>query len=299
MGDDERQLRPDPRLGGGDRRGGRRSSTTSRRGSEPGGAARARRGAGAGGWPSGPPTWPRRTRRCGPRSPSAAGRAGRTSCSGGWSTSQEEERGRIARELHDQMGQHLTALRLGLKAVERTQPPDAAPARRAAAAAGADRQIGRDVHRIAWSCGPTALDDLGLPTALANYVEEWSGHVAGRGRFPEHRAGGRPARRRQVETAAVPGRAGGADQRRASTPGPSGVSLILERRAGPRARHRRGRRRRVRRRDGAAAAAERRAGPARDAGAGRAGRRGADDRVAPRAGHDGLRPRPARRRSGR
>jgi signal transduction histidine kinase len=35
-------------------------------------------------------------------------------------------------------------------------------------------QIAREVHRLALDLRPAALDDLGLPTALANYVETWS-----------------------------------------------------------------------------------------------------------------------------
>jgi signal transduction histidine kinase len=38
------------------------------------------------------------------------------------------------------------------------------------------RQIGHDMHRIAWELGPAALEELDLPTALSNYAEEWSGH---------------------------------------------------------------------------------------------------------------------------
>src|SRR5581483_2428307 len=40
-------------------------------------------------------------------------------------SAQEDERRRIARELHDQMGQHLTALGLGLKVVQNSVPASA------------------------------------------------------------------------------------------------------------------------------------------------------------------------------
>jgi PAS domain S-box-containing protein len=89
-------------------------------------------------------------------------------------TAQEAERHRLARELHDQMGQHLTALGLGLKA-SRDATPEASPA------AAILRQLqdlsdlmGREVHQLALELRPTALDDLGLHTALENYVESWS-----------------------------------------------------------------------------------------------------------------------------
>ena len=71
------------------------------------------------------------------------------------------------------MGQHLTALSLGLKSLEN------------AAATSAERQslhqlleladlMGREVHQLALELRPTALDDLGLRTALVNYIETWS-----------------------------------------------------------------------------------------------------------------------------
>jgi PAS domain S-box-containing protein len=86
----------------------------------------------------------------------------------------EAERHRIARELHDQMGQHLTALILGLK-VLRDGTPESSPARESLQQLQelAD-QIGKEVHHVAFELRPTALDDFGLHTALVNYVEEWS-----------------------------------------------------------------------------------------------------------------------------
>jgi PAS domain S-box-containing protein len=86
----------------------------------------------------------------------------------------EAERHRIARELHDQMGQHLTALILGLKVV-RDDMPESSPAReRLQQLQELADLMGREVHHIALELRPTALDDLGLQTALGNYTEEWS-----------------------------------------------------------------------------------------------------------------------------
>lgn len=87
---------------------------------------------------------------------------------------QEDERRRISRELHDQMGQQLTALMMGLKRL------DAASYGRQSIIATLEQlqdltnQLAREVHRLAWGLRPPALDDLGLHTALYNYVEEWA-----------------------------------------------------------------------------------------------------------------------------
>jgi PAS domain S-box-containing protein len=88
-------------------------------------------------------------------------------------TGQEEERRRIARELHDQMGQHLAALGLGLKFVKDATPPSPARDRLHHLQELTDR-IGKDVHDIALELRPTALDDFGLRAAMSNYAEGWS-----------------------------------------------------------------------------------------------------------------------------
>ncbi|SEH62567.1 PAS fold-containing protein [Methylobacterium sp. 275MFSha3.1] len=89
---------------------------------------------------------------------------------------QENEQRRIARELHDQVGQTVTGLSLGLKSMERLL------ARGATAEAGRQvewlqslaGEIGRDIHRAAVDLRPTALDDLGLREALATLLRDWS-----------------------------------------------------------------------------------------------------------------------------
>lgn len=82
---------------------------------------------------------------------------------------QEDERARIARELHDEVGQSLTAVLLGLEHVQRSAPPDVAaalvPARETA------RSSLEEVRRIAQRLRPEALDDLGLRSALMHLTE--------------------------------------------------------------------------------------------------------------------------------
>ena len=78
---------------------------------------------------------------------------------------QEGERARIARELHDEIGQALTAVVLQLeRSARRTEPPvrDEVEAAREAV-----RHSLEEVREIARRLRPEALDDLGLASALA------------------------------------------------------------------------------------------------------------------------------------
>ncbi|HEY3230340.1 MAG TPA: sensor histidine kinase, partial [Roseiflexaceae bacterium] len=92
-------------------------------------------------------------------------------------TAQEEERRRIARELHDQMGQDLTVLMLGLKALRDAAPGDSPVHERVEPLQTLAMRIGREVRTLALQLRPPALDDLGLIATLANYVEQWSARV--------------------------------------------------------------------------------------------------------------------------
>ena len=83
---------------------------------------------------------------------------------------QEEERRRIARELHDQVGQTVTGLSLGLKTLEATLAglhADTTVQVRLAWLRSLAAGIGQDIHRAAVDLRPAALDDFGLPSALA------------------------------------------------------------------------------------------------------------------------------------
>ena len=78
---------------------------------------------------------------------------------------QELERRRLARELHDQTGQELTSVLLGLKAVEEAKTDQ----ERAEALAAVREQVVEtlhDVRRLAVELRPKALDDFGLVAAL-------------------------------------------------------------------------------------------------------------------------------------
>ena len=87
---------------------------------------------------------------------------------------QEVERKRIARELHDSLGQYLTALRLGFDAIEPACATDATARRRLLELKDIAAELGRDFSRMAWELRPMALDDLGLRSAITHYLEEWA-----------------------------------------------------------------------------------------------------------------------------
>jgi PAS domain S-box-containing protein len=88
-------------------------------------------------------------------------------------TAQEHERSRISRELHDQMGQSLAALMLGLKSLQDSGQFESEHPR-LEQLQNVTNQLANEVHTLARELRPTALDDLGLHTALSNYVKEWS-----------------------------------------------------------------------------------------------------------------------------
>ena len=86
---------------------------------------------------------------------------------------QELERRRLARELHDQTGQELTSVLLGLKAVEEASDD----AERVEALAVVREQVVEtlhDVRRLAVELRPKALDDFGLAPALERLRETFS-----------------------------------------------------------------------------------------------------------------------------
>ena len=86
---------------------------------------------------------------------------------------EEEERRRLARELHDQLGQHLTALTLGLVDIRRVADGDTATQQRLAQLEELAQTMTRDARHLALELRPPELDDVGLESALSTYVERW------------------------------------------------------------------------------------------------------------------------------
>ncbi|MEJ5360306.1 MAG: GAF domain-containing protein [Desulfobacterales bacterium] len=93
----------------------------------------------------------------------------------GLERAREEERRRIAREIHDELGQGITALRFALARVERSLGPGGEGTREDLAAVReiAGRMMG-SVRRIAAALRPAVLDSLGLADALAWLAGEFS-----------------------------------------------------------------------------------------------------------------------------
>jgi PAS domain S-box-containing protein len=87
---------------------------------------------------------------------------------------QERERRQIARELHDELGQQVTALILELKLLGDSFPPESSAQAHIEHVRRATAHLGRSIHRLAVELRPAALDDLGLEPALRNYLAEWS-----------------------------------------------------------------------------------------------------------------------------
>lgn len=87
---------------------------------------------------------------------------------------QEAERHRIARDLHDHLGQRMTALRLQIGVLEDKCRELPEICEIADAIQKSARQIDRDIAFLSWELRPTELEQLGLENALSSYVREWS-----------------------------------------------------------------------------------------------------------------------------
>jgi signal transduction histidine kinase len=91
---------------------------------------------------------------------------------------QEEERRAVARELHDEAGQALTALLIDLGMLEREVRPELAD--RVRRLKGVADGIMEGLHRLAVDLRPAALDRLGLVTALGQLAETTRGQTDAR-----------------------------------------------------------------------------------------------------------------------
>lgn len=106
-------------------------------------------------------------------------------------SAQEEERRRVARGLHDETGQSLTSLALGLQALEAGECTEEAKARVRDLRALVAKTL-EEVHLLARGLRPSILDDLGLVPALERCVK---GYEAAAGLRIDFCADGLRARR--------------------------------------------------------------------------------------------------------
>jgi signal transduction histidine kinase len=89
---------------------------------------------------------------------------------------EEEERRRIAREMHDQCGQDLTALRLQVGRLKAACGVDSGMRGQVDALEAIVTQLDQDIDFLVWELRPTTLDGLDLRAALAKYLQSWSVH---------------------------------------------------------------------------------------------------------------------------
>lgn len=87
---------------------------------------------------------------------------------------QEAERHRIARDLHDHLGQQLTALRLKLESIRSGAENAPALLKVIDETREQAERIDMDVNFLSWELRPTELELLGLPDALSSFIREWS-----------------------------------------------------------------------------------------------------------------------------
>lgn len=87
-------------------------------------------------------------------------------------TTQEDERRRIARELHDSTSQNLTSLIVGLRVME-TNCAQCASISKATDLRDVASKTLDEVHDLSTRLRPRVLDDLGLSAALERLVSEW------------------------------------------------------------------------------------------------------------------------------
>jgi two-component system sensor histidine kinase UhpB len=88
-------------------------------------------------------------------------------------TAQEEERQRIARELHDETAQSLTSLLIGLRVIEKATTPQEIATRIAELRSQTGRTL-EEVRKMAVDLRPSTLDDLGLAAALQWYTDDFA-----------------------------------------------------------------------------------------------------------------------------
>lgn len=86
----------------------------------------------------------------------------------------EQERRRIAHEIHDRLGQQITALRMSLEVLEEKGHRDPAVAQHAQHTQRLAEQLDETIDLLTWQLRSATLDHLGLSAALQNLAADWS-----------------------------------------------------------------------------------------------------------------------------
>jgi PAS domain S-box-containing protein len=89
---------------------------------------------------------------------------------------QEDERKRIAREIHDHIGQQMTGLKLKLSHTLNQHKGNPELAEQITQLKSIVREIDSEIDFLAWELRPSVLDDLGLVAAMKKFVHDWSAH---------------------------------------------------------------------------------------------------------------------------
>jgi signal transduction histidine kinase len=87
---------------------------------------------------------------------------------------QEEERKRVSRDIHDHLGQEMTALRLQLQAFREQLGNDAKLTEQFDKVLETAEKLDSTIDFIAWELRPAALEEIGLQAAINKYVSNWS-----------------------------------------------------------------------------------------------------------------------------
>jgi len=90
-------------------------------------------------------------------------------------TAQEEERTRIARELHDDLSQRMAILQIGLEQFKQGMPDISCNAlEQLHALAETAREVSSDIHSLSYQLHPSRLELLGLVASLKGFCREFS-----------------------------------------------------------------------------------------------------------------------------
>jgi signal transduction histidine kinase len=98
---------------------------------------------------------------------------------------QEEERRRVSRELHDELGQRLGLLELQIAQMERELGGDSMVYSALESLRGSVGEIADDLHRICCRLHPAILENLGLAIAVRSFCEEYTTWTNVRTRFTQ------------------------------------------------------------------------------------------------------------------